>query len=751
MLERIGRAIAAGPKTFLLVIIAFVAISGAIGSGVVSRLASGGFEDPAAESSIAKDVLARDLGIASPNLVLLVTAPDSVDSPQAQRVGAGLAADLAAEPEISQVVSYWTADRNPGLRDADGRSALVVAHIGGDENAAAKRVDGLRERYAGVRDGVEVKLGGSVAAAFDTETAAQADLQAMEKLAFPILFLVLVLVFGSLVAALLPILMTIPVVIGVLLLLRIMSEFMSVSVIAMNAATIIGLGLAIDYSLFVVSRYREEIQARGGDVTDRAVRSAAIAAAVRTAGRTVLFSALTVTLSLAALAIFPLYFLRSIAVAGIGVALFAALAAVIVVPTLLALFGSKIDSLDARKLFRRGKAKAPRTQESGFWYRLASLVMRYPARIAVGVVLVLLVLGTPFLRVEFSLPDDRQLPMSSQSRQVGEAVRTGFTSREADTITVVADTPGVGKDDIAAYASALSRVPGVAEVVSAAGTYTAGLAGRPSPESGRMLNDKGTFLKVVPSVEAFSDQGGQLVGDLRAVPAPWPAKMAGAGPALYDTKATLADRLPLVLGFIALATFVLLFLFSGSVVLPIKALILNVLSLSATFGAMVWVFQDGHLSGLLDFTPTGALTAVSPILMFCLIFGLSMDYEVFMLSRIKEGYDRTGDPVGSVASGLQRTGGLITAAAALMGVVTVAGVFTSSIAFQKMFALGLTLALLVDAFVVRGLLLPAFMRLMGRANWWAPAPLRRLHRRIGIAEHDDPPVPQPVLAGSTYR
>ncbi|WP_406273548.1 MMPL family transporter [Streptomyces sp. NBC_00191] len=743
MLARIGRAVTARPKTFLLAIIGFVVLSGALGAGVVSKLAAGGFEDPAAQSSLAREALAEDFGVRSPNLVLLVKTEGSVDEAAAGREGAELARRLGREPGIEQVTSYWTSGKQPSLRDEQGNTALVLAHIGGDETAAAKRIDGLRKEFSGSQGVLEVELGGSVAAAQDTEKAAQEDLMAMERIAFPVLFLVLMLVFGSLVAALLPILMTIPVVLGVLLLLRIMAEFMDVSVVALNATTIIGLGLAIDYSLFVVSRYREELQRHGGDVTDRDVRSAAIVASVRTAGRTVLFSALTVMLSLAALAVFPLYFLRSIAVAGIGVSLFAALAAVVVVPTLLALFGSKINSLDVRKPFRRRAARAaangtPPRERRGFWHRTATLVMRFPLPIAAVGVIVLLALGSPFTGVRFSLPDDRQLPKSSESRQVGEALRTDFDSREADAVTVVA--VGIGdvrakSQEIGGYAQRLSQVDGVASVTSFAGVFTDGarVAG-PGPATAPTASAAGTYLRVVPAVETYSDSGERLVDDLRAVQAPWPVKMTGAGPALADTKETLGDHLPLVLGFIAVAMFVLLFLFSGSVVLPLKALVLNVLSLSATFGAMVWIFQDGHLSGWLDFTATGALTAVAPILMFCLLFGLSMDYEVFMLSRIKEAHDAGADDIEAVAGGLQRTGGLVTSAAALMGVVTIAGLFTSTIAFQKMFALGLTLALFIDALVVRGLLLPAFMRLMGPVNWWAPAPLRRLHRRFGIAE-----------------
>ncbi|NUS81741.1 MAG: MMPL family transporter [Streptomyces sp.] len=741
MLDRLARAIVRRPRAFLIAVLGFMLIAGPLGGPVVGKLVNGGFEDPKSESSLAKQALDQHFGVKDSNLVLLVRAPGSVDSGTAAEDGAALTRRLAAEPGISQVGSYWSQGRDQRLRSEDSRYAMVIGHIGGGENAAADRVEGLRKEFAGRQGSLEVKLGGSTAMGFDTDHTVQKDLQRMEAIAFPVLFVILLLVFGSLVSALLPLLMVLPLLLGTLLMLRTITLFTDVSVFALNVTTIIGLGIAIDYSLFIVTRYREEIRDRGGDLTDKQVRSEAIVAAVRTAGRTVVFSAVTVMLSMAALALFPLLFLRSIAVAGIGVMLFAALAATIVMPMLLALFGSKIDSLDLRKGVRRlfGRPPRPRAElERGVWHRLATFVMRFAAPVAVVATAALLLLGAPFLGAKYSLPDDRQLPKTAQSRQVGDIIREDFVSREADVIAIVATGIGDPKQQsaaIGAYAERISKLDGVESVASSAGVFAHGARVAPAgPATASLAAKSATYLRVSPDVEPFSAAGERLVHDIRGADSPWPVRVAGGGPALVDTLDALGDRMPMVLGFMVLSTFVLLFLFTGSLLLPLKALVLNALSLSATFGAVVWIFQEGHLAGALDATVTGSLIALTPILMFCLMFGLSMDYEVFMLSRIKEEYERTGDNTAAVARGLELTGRLVTAAALLLGMVMVVSLFTAQITFQKMLGLGLTVALVVDTLVVRGLLLPAFMRLAGSANWWAPGPLRRVHRRFGLSE-----------------
>jgi RND superfamily putative drug exporter len=407
------------------------------------------------------------------------------------------------------------------------------------------------------------------------------------------------------------------------------------------------------------------------------------------------------------------------------------LVTVVSLPALLAVIGRRVDSV---RLWRgRERPEGP-----GVWHRVATIVMRRPIPIATAVIVVLLALGAPFLHIEFGIPDDRVLPPGSEGRYVQDQIRSNFTGNEAGALQVVAadaGDPATRTREIDAYARALSRLPGATRVDAFTGVYAAGQRVlEPGLVTERFEGDDGTWLSVVPEGEPLSPEGERLARRVRDVDAPFAVDVAGQGAELADAKDALFARLPLALGWIALATFVLLFLMFGSVVVPVKALVINVLSLSATFGAMVWIFQDGHLSGLLDFTPTGTLAASIPILVFCMAFGLSMDYEVFLLSRIKEEHDRTGDNTASVALGLERTGRIVTAAAVLISVVFLAFA-TSGVTFIKLFGIGLAIAVLMDAFVIRATLVPAFMRLAGEANWWAPRPLRRLHDRFGLAEH----------------
>jgi RND superfamily putative drug exporter len=490
----------------------------------------------------------------------------------------------------------------------------------------------------------------------------------------------------------------------------------------------------------VVSRFREELHA-GFEPSDALVRT------VRTAGRTVAFSAVTVAASLCALLVFPLAFLRSFAYAGVAVAFLAGAFSVVVLPALLAVLGRNVDRLT---IFKR----STQINEEGYWHRMALRVMRRPVPFAAGAIAALLILAAPFLGISLSLPDDRVLPEEAQSRQVTDVLREEFSSGEAGSANVVAlgiGDPTARTGEIDAYAVTLASLPGVARVDAVTGSYCgAGLA-ELGCQPGQLVLEGGagiypgfasaeaggsTFLNVVPDVEPLSPEGEALVKAVRATDAPFDVQVTGQSAQLVDTKEALFDKLPLAAAIIALVTFLVLFIQFGSVVIPAKAIVLNLLSLSATFGAMVWVFQEGHLSETLGFTATGTLDATTPILMFCVAFGMSMDYEVFLLSRIKEEYDRTGDNELSVARGLERTGRIVTAAALLMSVVFMAFA-TSSITFIKLFGIGLTLAVLMDAFLIRGILVPAFMRMAGDWNWWAPAPLRRLHARIGISEHVD--------------
>ena len=738
MLERLGRFLLRRRWAVLAATLAVVVAAGVFGGSAITRLKSGGFDDPDAESARAAEVLRDGFGTGDPNLVLLVTAKGGqVDDPAVAAAGEALTRRLAAEPDLAQVVSYWASDA-PALKSTDGGQALILGRITGDEEDLDERAAALTGAYARDDPLLQVQVGGQAQVFREVGEQVESDLARAEAIAVPITLLLLVLVFASAVAGALPLAVGGFAIVGTLLVLRVLAEVTDVSIYALNLTTALGLGLAIDYSLFIVSRYREELRA-GREPAD------ALVVTMGTAGRTVLFSAATVAVSLLALLVFPLYFLRSFGYAGIAVVALAAIGALVVLPALLAVLGRRVDRLSLPLLRRRAAATTAREPGTGFWHRIATSVMRRPVPVALAVVAFLVLLGTPFLGVRFGLPDDRVLPASAEGRQVAEAVRANFATDESSALSVVA--PGIGDPaahlaDIDGYASALSRLDGVERVDALTGSYADGArlqgplaagADAVPPEARRFAAADGTWLSVVPSVEPYSAAGEDLVAAVRGLDAPLGAQVTGPSAQLVDTKASLFGNLPAAGAIIALVTFALLFLMTGSVVIPAKALVLNLLSLTAIYGAMVWVFQDGHLAGVLGFTPTGTIDTSMPVLLFCIAFGLSMDYEVFLLSRIKEEHDRTGDTVASVAAGLERTGRIVTAAAALLAIVFIAFA-TSEVSFLKLFGVGTALAILVDATLIRALLVPAFMRLAGRANWWAPAPLRRLHARVGLTE-----------------
>ena len=757
MLERLAGSLLRRRVLVLVVAVAVVGLAGVLGAGVVSKLRSGGFEDPAASSTRAEDALRDTFHTGEPNLVLLVTADHgTVDQADLANGGLELTRRLSAERDVSEVQSYWTTKAAP-LRSVDGRQALVLARIAGDDDASQKRAEQLATDFDRDQGGMRVQVGGQARVFGEVSDQVERDLARAEMIAVPITLVLLVVVFSSAVAGALPLAVGGFAIVGTLLVLRLLAGLTDVSVYALNLTTALGLGLAIDYSMFIVSRYREELRA-GREPPD------ALVTTMRTAGRTVLFSAATVAVALVALLVFPLYFLRSFGYAGIAVVALAAVGALVVLPALLAVLGRRIDSLrlpfGRRRAARRAAARAAAGPGagaagtgSGAWHRIAMAVMRRPVPIALGVVAVLLVLGAPFLGVRFGLPDDRVLPASASSRQVADAIRNDFTARDASALQVVATdagAPATRAAEIDRYAASLSGLAGVARVDAMTGSYagghklqatggraTTGAAARASAAQAadRFVAGGATWLRVVPTVEAYSSAGENLVERVRALPAPFGVEVGGPSAQLVDTKAAISDRLPMpmAVAVIAGATLLLLFLMTGSLVIPIKALILNLLSLSAVYGAMVFIFQDGHLSSLLGFTSTGTIDTSMPVLLSCIAFGLSMDYEVFLLSRIKEEYDRSGDTISSVATGLERSGRIVTTLAALLAIVFIAFA-TSQVTFLKLFGIGSALAIVVDATLIRALLVPAFMRLAGRANWWAPRPLRLLHDRIGLRE-----------------
>ncbi|MEU4476015.1 MMPL family transporter [Micromonospora sp. NPDC023888] len=743
MFSAIARLSTARPWAVLLFAATFLVNALVFGSGVADRLGNGGTDDPAAESTEAARLLDQHFPTSRSNLVLLVRAADgrTVDDRTIAQQGAQLTERLAFEPSLVGVTSYWqtgVAD----LKSRDGRYALVLARVQGDETAAAAVFDVIAPRYRGQTGDLVVRLGGATAVRDQVQSTIQEDIVRSELIALPLTLLILVWVFGSLVAALLPLAVGIVAILGTGGVLGLLSRATDVSIFAQNLTTALGLGLAIDYALFIVRRFREEQQA-GADVR------AAVTRTLATAGRTVLFSALTVAVSLAAMLIFPMYFLRSFAYAGISVVLLAAAAALLLLPALLVILGPRVDALDLRRLLRRRRAGTADRVAGQRWYGTATAVMRRAPVVTLLVTGVLVLLGLPFLRVEFGTTDDRQLPRGTEARAVQDTIRENFALRPTAVIDVVL-AERTEPEALGDYAARLSALPTVAQVESPQGTYRGGARADAAGPADALRTDGGVaHLSVTPTadIEDISPESQALVRDLRAVAAPVPARVGGQAAALVDTRAAIGDRLPLAIGLIAATTFLLVFLMTGSVLIPLQALVLNALSLTAMFGAVVWIFQDGNGAGLLGFTQTGYIETSLPVLMFCVAFGLSMDYGVFLLSRIREEYERTGDNRSAIAFGIQRTGSLITAAAVILALV-LAIIGTSRITNIKMLGLGVALAVLVDATVVRCLLVPAVMALTGRATWWAPSWLRRVHRRVGLRE-DGPAAAPPTTPART--
>lgn len=703
----------------------FLIASMIFGTGAFGVLKTAGFDDPSSESVKARELLEERFEGGEPNVVLVLTAEGrSVDEPKLASDGASIVRRLEEVEGVSGVISYWSLGNATPLRSNDGDIALVLARILGDEEFIDEQIALIDEEFTGTQGGFTVLLGGVNAVFADIGHTIEGDLLRAEMIAIPLTLLLLLFVFRSLVAAVLPLLVGFIAILGTLLSLLIIGSITDVSIYAINLTTALGLGLAIDYSLFVVSRFREELRA-GRTVEEAVVRT------MQTAGKTVLISALTVAVSLSALLVFPLYFLRSFAYAGVAVVLLALMGSIISLPALLATMGHRINSV------RIGRRRVERAEHEGAWHRVAVLVMRRPVPVATIIVVFLVLLGAPFLRASFGIPDDRVLPISAGSREASEILRTEFSGNAAESFGVVAN--GVGADrieDIATAASTVSALEGIDRVESAAGTFVDGRLAASGPSDASYLASEGSpisWMSVVPDFPVVSPEGEQLVKDIRNLDLPFDIGVEGQAAGLVDTKSAIVASLPWAIAIIVIATFVLLFMMAGSLLVPVKALVLNMLSLSATFGAMVWIFQDGNLSELLGFTATGTLDISMPILMFCIAFGLSMDYEVFLLSRIKEEYDLVGNNEKAVALGLERTGSIITAAALLLS-ITFFAFGSSGVSFIKMFGIGLGLAVLMDATIVRAFLVPAFMRLAGDANWWAPAPLRRFHDRYGLKE-----------------
>jgi uncharacterized membrane protein YdfJ with MMPL/SSD domain len=702
-MDRLARLIDRRRRLVLAFTVVFVLFAGAFGGPVVSLLDSDDdFEDHGSESILARDAVERATGrSASPDLVALVRLGAPIDSPEAQEKVARVAQALR-DPDVAEVVAVRDGEPSE-LVSRDGRSTYLLASFraGSDEEATALRLQDRVEREPGVTAG-----GGQLAFTQVGEQVEQ-DLARAEMLAFPLLFLLSLVVFRSAVAALLPLAVGATTILATFVWMRLVNEVEPMSVFAINLITGAGLGLAIDYSLFVVSRFREEL-ATGAGTSD------ALRVTMRTAGRTVAFSAVTVAAAMASLMVFNLRFLFSMGVGGVLVSLSAAFVALTVLPAILAALGPRVNALS----LKRWQVSMQRDAEhvrAGPWYRFSQAVMRRPGPIAAATAALLIAMGLPFLRIEFTGVDASVLPQDRSARVVNDVLEREFPPGRTAPIYIAASAGEEDADDVQAYARRLAELPN-AEAV-------------PPPARANGL----WRIDVVTGSDSLSDEAQELVRDIRAEDAPFPLRVGGQTAAFMDQQTSLGDSLPIALMLLAGSTLVILFVMTGSVVLPIKALLMNLLTLSAAFGLLVLIFQDGRLESLLAYDSQGALESTQPILLFAIAFGLSTDYGVFLLTRIKEARDGGLPDREAVAVGLERTGRIVTYAA-LLFCIAIGAFATSEVVFIKELGVGTALAVLIDAFLVRALLVPSLMALLGRWNWWAPRPLARLHARLGLAE-----------------
>jgi RND superfamily putative drug exporter len=710
-----GRAVVRA-RWFVLAATAGVVALGAVwGTGIFGALASGGFDDPASESSRAHARIADAFGPVGDDLVVVYTHPSAtVDEPGLAEPVQRVLSRLDGRPEVVSVASVYDGE-HPTFASTDQRATYITVRLRmNDEDGKLADLHAIEPLLRADDGEVHTEIGGIYAFLRDANDQVEADIVRAEVVSLPVLLVLLLLIFRGLVAATSPLLVGVVAILGGFVVTRVIAGLTEVSVFAANVITLLGLGMAIDYALFVVGRFREELTA--GHPT-----AVAVERTMRTAGRTVVISGLTVTLALSSLLLFPMGFLKSVGYGGMAAVLVAMLAALTSLPALLAVLGPRINALRIGRR-RRVVAAASEPARRGAWERLAHSVMRRPVVYLLTVAAALVGLGIPFLRADFGGFDERVLPIGTPSRTVAQRLAAEFPGGGIAPIYAVVD--GAAPAAAEAFAQRAAALPGVTDA------------------SVSLSRPDVSVVSVLYQGGSTSDATGELVHAVRELPAPAGAQVLVGGRTASDLDQVdgLFQRLPWMGLYVFAVTFLLLLLAFGSVVLPVKAIIMNIISIGASFGVIVWVFQDGHLSGFLDFTPTGSLEPTNLVLLLAVLFGISTDYEVFLLSRVREEYLRGNDNTRAVAVGLQRTGGIITAAAVLL-IVVVAGFTTGGTATLKMLGVGTMVAVAVDAALVRTLLVPATMRLLGRWNWWAPGPLARLGLResedeLGPARHD---------------
>jgi putative drug exporter of the RND superfamily len=697
MFAGLGRFIVRRKKSVLIVFIVGILAAGGIGSLSFSKLDSGGYSDLNSDSAKAYEYLTDKFKVQEPAAILVIdTGSRTVNDPAVVAEAAALEAKVKSVSNVDRTLSYWTTGGAPSMKAADDKAAFLFIFSSPDSNdwAALEKIGKeVQEKFDGEQGNFTVYASGAGVITNAINSKIKEDLLLAEAIAIPLTFILLIFVFGAMVASAMPLVVGVSAILGSFFIIFLFTLFTDVSVFALNLITGLGLGLGIDYALLIVNRFREELHA--GKSVDESVITT-----VATAGKTVFYSGLTVLVTMASLLLFPLNFLKSFGYAGVAVISLAVVGALIPLPALLAILGHKIDKGVIRKA-----GIVP--SEDGRWARTARTVMKRPVPVVIGSLLVLGILAAPITNIAFASVDARVLPKSDPAAVASTVIEQRFTGLEGTPIEVVIPN-GKGKEiEINNF---LARVQGVYGISRVGQIEYFG-------------ND--VRVQVISSQQSRTLDAQRIIHDIRALPVPEGTLIGGAAADFTDSQDGIARALPWALGWIALTVFILIFVFTGSIILPIKAVLLNAMSLVATLGAVTWIFIDGHLKWLVgDFTVTGTVDTGSIILIAVVVFGLSMDYELFLLSRIREEHLEGKSNVESVAKGLQRSARIITAAALLLAVVF-AAFMSSGVTSIKMLGFGVAFAVLLDATLVRALLVPALMRLFGERNWWAPKSLQR--------------------------
>jgi RND superfamily putative drug exporter len=691
--QTLSRLIITRSKVMLTGYLVAIVIAGGIGAQVFAKFDSGGYSDPNSDSAKAWEYLEETFKVKDPTVVLIVKSKEGVDDPSVRERALRLEAELRAEKSAETVVSYWSTNA-PSLRSSDGKSAFIFIYLRSSDFSKIDSAGGYyQSKYDRDYEGLDIDASGTAVFANAINGKIQDDLKLAEAISIPITFILLLLIFGAMVASAMPLMVGVTAILGTFFALFLLTFFTDVSIFALNLTTGLGLGLGIDYALLMVNRFREELW-KGSS------KEEAVATTIKTAGKTVFYSGLTVILTLASMTFFPQNFFKSMGYSGVAVVALAVAGALIPLPAIMMILGARIN----KGLIRKSSLVV---KDDGGWAKLARFVMRKPISVVIATTIGLGILIAPIADIKFSLVDSRVLPASDPAAASAAFIADNFPGQESNPIEIIFPTASDELESIERFRSQLPQLEGIVRVDQ---LTQVGEAAR---------------LVAIHSMPPRTPEAEKLIADIRELLGGIDALVGGVAADYADTQGATARTLPYVLIWILTTVLILLFLFTGSILLPIKAILLNFASLAATMGVLTYIFINGHLTFLVgDFTVTGTLDTSTVILIAIVAFGLSMDYEVFLLSRIKEEYENGRNNEDAVAFGLQRSARIITAAALLLA--TVFGIFViSGVTSIKMMGFGVAFAILLDATVIRGLLVPALMRLFGEWNWWAPKSLRR--------------------------